>query len=198
MISGSNGRTGGAAARGPIARGNTMITRTHFIIASIAAGAALAFVLQARAGGDKVAFPEDYAKSVLYTTVDRPDNKQYRELYTSAAAVDAAKKGQPLPNGTVITLVQYAAKLDPQGNPEKDANGRFVKTNVVAYTVMEKRTGWGAEYPDNVRNGEWEYQAFKADRTPNTGANLTACFNCHKPLDKQDFVFSYDKMKAAN
>jgi hypothetical protein len=175
-----------------------MITRTHVTIASIAAGAALAFALQARAGGDKVAFPEDYAKGVLYTTVDRPDNKQYRELYTSAAAVDAAKKGQPLPNGTVITLVQYAAKLDLQGNPEKDANGRFVKTNVVAYTVMEKRTGWGAEYPDNVRNGEWEYQAFKADRAPNTGANLTACFNCHKPLDKQDFVFSYDKMKAAN
>jgi hypothetical protein len=175
-----------------------MTIRIHVTIASISASAALAVVLQARAGGDKVAFPEDYAKGVLYTTVDRPDNKQYRELYTSAAAVDAAKKGQPLPSGTVITLVQYAAKLDPQGNPEKNPTGRFIKANLIGYTVMEKRTGWGAEYPDNVRNGEWEYQAFKADRTPNTGANLTACFNCHKPLDKQDFVFSYDKMKAAN
>ena len=38
-----------------------------------------------------------------------------------------------------------------------------------------------------MRNGEWEYQAFKADKTPNTAANLTACFNCHKPLDKQDY-----------
>jgi hypothetical protein len=198
MISGPTGHVDGTVARGPIARRNTMTIRIHVTIASIAAGAALAFVLQARAGGDKVAFPEDYAKGVLYTTVDRPDNKQYRELYTSAAAVDAAKKGQPLPSGTVITLVQYAAKLDPQGNPEKDPNGRFIKANLIGYTVMEKRTGWGAEYPDNVRNGEWEYQAFKADRTPNTGANLTACFNCHKPLDKQDFVFSYDKMKAAN
>jgi hypothetical protein len=62
---------------------------------------------------------------------------------------------------------------------------------------MEKRTGWGAEYPDNVRNGEWEYQAFKADKTPNTGANLTACFNCHKPQAGQDFVFSYQSMKTA-
>ena len=25
---------------------------------------------------------------------------------------------------------------------------------------MEKRKGWGTEYPDNIRNGEWEYQAF--------------------------------------
>jgi hypothetical protein len=36
-----------------------------------------------------------------------------------------------------------------------------------------------------------------ADKTPNIAANLTACFNCHKPLDKQDFVFLYDKLKAA-
>ena len=49
---------------------------------------------------------------MLYTTVDRADNKQYRELYASQAAVDAAKKGQPLPDGTVLTLVQYRAKLD--------------------------------------------------------------------------------------
>ena len=99
--------------------------------------------------------------------------------------------------GTVLTMIQYAAKLDAQGNPEKDANGRFIKGNLIGYTVMEKRTGWGAEYPDNIRNGEWEYQAFKADKSPNTAANLTACFNCHKPLDKQDFVFLYDKLKAA-
>ena len=166
------------------------------IVTSIALAGISAAAVPTKAGGDKVAFPEDYAKGTLYTTVDRADNKQFRELYTSAAAVEAAKKGEPMPHGTVITLVQYAAKLDAQGNPEKDANGRFIKTNIIAYTVMEKRAGWGAEYPDNVRNGEWEYQAFKADKTPNTGANLTACFNCHKPLDaRQDFVFSYDKMK---
>ena len=166
------------------------------IVTSIALAALSAAAVSTQAGGDKVAFPEDYAKGTLYTTVDRADNKQFREIYTSAAAIEAAKKGEPMPHGTVITLVQYAAKLDAQGNPEKDANGRFIKTNIIAYTVMEKRAGWGAEYPDNVRNGEWEYQAFKADKTPNTTANLTACFNCHKPLDaRQDFVFSYDKLK---
>src|SRR5262249_42652066 len=95
------------------------------------------------------------------------------------------------------TLVQYAAVQDAQGNPVKDANGRFTKGALVAYTVMEKRAGWGAEYADNVRNGEWEYQAFTKDKTVNDKANLTACFNCHKPLDKQDSVYSYDKLKAA-
>src|SRR5947208_30548 len=84
---------------------------------------------QVRAGGDKVVFPEGFEKGVLYTTVDRPDNKQYREIYTSPAAVAAAKKGEPMPDGTVITLIQYKAKLGADGNPEKDANGRFIKTD---------------------------------------------------------------------
>ena len=104
-----------------------------------------------------------------------------------------------MPSGTVITLVQYAAQLDASGNPQVGSNGRFVKGNLAGYAVMEKRAGWGAEYPDNVRNGEWEYQAFKADKTPNTTANLTACFNCHKPLgDAPDYLFSYDRMKGAS
>ena len=154
-----------------------------------------ALATQVRAGGDLVKFPEAYDKGVLFTTVDRADNKQYREVYTSQAAIDAAKNGQPLPDGTVITLVQYRAKLGADGNPEKDANGRFIKGDLLAYTVMEKRKGWGAEYPDNIRNGEWEYQAFMADKQVNTKAKLEACFTCHKPLPtNQDFVFLYNKM----
>ena len=61
-----------------------MTIRIHVTAASIAAAvAAFAAVVPARAGGDKVAFPENYAAGVLYTTVDRADNKQYRELYAS-------------------------------------------------------------------------------------------------------------------
>ena len=119
-------------------------------LAAIAGVGAMSFAISAKAGGDLVKFPEDYAKGVLYTTVDRADNKQYRELYVSPpAAIEAAKKGQPLPSGTVLTLVQFAAKLDASGNPEKGANGRFIKDKLLGYTVMEKRTGWGAEYPEN-------------------------------------------------
>ena len=167
------------------------------IAVALACACTASFGLAAHAGGEKVAFPENYAKGVLYTTVDRADNKQYRELYISPPeAIAAAKKGEPLPSGTVLTLVQFAAKLDDQGNPVKDANGRFIKDKLLAYTVMEKRTGWGAEYPEHIRNGEWEYQAFRADKSVNTAAKLENCFTCHKPLGaKVDYVFSYDKMK---
>ena len=167
-------------------------------VLSIAAIAAVSLSVAVRAGGDKVAFPADYAKGVLYTTVDRPDNKQFRELYAPQAAIDAVKAGKPIPSGTVLTMVNFKAKLGADGNPEKDGNGRFIKTDEIAgIAVMEKRTGWGTEYGDDVRNGEWEYQAFTAAKAVNDKANLKACFTCHKPLDKQDFVFSIDKMKAA-
>ena len=167
-------------------------------VLSIAAVAAISLTVAVRAGGDKVAFPTEYAKGVLYTTVDRPDNKQFRELYAPKAAIDAVKAGKPIPSGTVLTMVNFKAKLNAAGEPEKDANGRFIKTDELAgIAVMEKRTGWGAEYPDDMRNGEWEYQAFTPAKAVNDKANLKACFTCHKPLDKQDFVFSFDKMKTA-
>jgi hypothetical protein len=171
------------------------------IVAATAATLAVATLLTVAptgAGGDKIAFPDGYAGGVMYMTFDHAATKTFRQLYTSSAAVAAAKKGEPLPNGTVITMVNYAVKLDAQGNPEKDASGHFIKTDTIAgYGVMEKRAGWGTEYPDNVRNGDWEYQVFKADKTPNPAAKLSACFECHKPQDKQDYVYSYDKLKTA-
>ncbi len=171
--------------------------RSHLVIAAVAA-AGLAASIPVRAGGDKIAFPQSYAEGVRYMTFDHVATKTFRELYTSPEAVVAATKGEPLPDRTVITMVNYAVKLDAQGNPEKDSNGRFIKTDTIAgYGVMEKRAGWGSEYPDTVRNGEWEYQVFKADQSPNPAAKLGACFECHKPQAKQDFVFSYETMKTA-
>ena len=64
------------------------------------------------AGPEKIKFPSDYLKGVLYQTLDRPDAKQYRELYAPAAAVEAVRKGQPIPHGTVLTLVQWSVEQD--------------------------------------------------------------------------------------
>jgi plastocyanin len=169
---------------------------------SLALAAALGGVVglgvaaQVSAGGDKVAFPAEFDKGTLYATLDRYDVKQYRELWATPAAVEAVRKGQPIPSGTVLTLVQYKAQVDSQNNPIKDPNGRFVKGDLLAYTVMEKRTGWGTEYPDTIRNGEWEYQAFGPDRKVNDKANLQGCFNCHKPHEGQDFVISLASLRG--
>jgi plastocyanin len=146
------------------------------------------------AGPEKIVFPANYKDHVLYATIDRYDIKQYRELYGTPDAVRAAKEGKPVPHGSVLTLVQYKAQVDAQGNPVKDTNGRFVKGDMVGVTVMEKRAGWGAEYPPDLRNGEWEYSAFTADGKFNDKANFKACFQCHKPHAQQDYVISLAKL----
>jgi plastocyanin len=149
------------------------------------------------AGPEKIVFPANWKDHVLYTTVDRYDIKQHRELYASSqAAVDAMKAGQPLPDRTVLTLIQYKAQVDAAGNPIKDAKGRFVKGDLIAHAVMEKRAGWGTEYPAEWRNGEWEYAAFGADGKLNDKANYRACFECHKPHEKQDFVISLAALRG--
>jgi hypothetical protein len=158
-------------------------------------GALLALTVSAAAGPEKVAFPSSYKSHVLYTTVDRPDNKTVRDLYASPEAARAAAAGHPLPDGTVLTMEVYRAKLNDRGDPVKDPSGRMERTpELVGIFVMEKRRGWGAEYPETLRNGEWEYARFTASgqRPPNFDAK--PCFECHKPMSQQDFVFSLPKL----
>jgi plastocyanin len=163
---------------------------------AVALLAGMSVAMHAYAGPEKIKFPGDYLKGVRYQTLDRPDSKQYRELYTQAEVVEAVRKGQPIPHGAVITLVQWSVHQDDRGVPLKDASGRFIKKDVIAHTVMEKRAGWGAEYPPEMRNGEWEYAAFTADGRPNAkaNANVKACFTCHLPHARQDFVISLAKL----
>jgi plastocyanin len=158
--------------------------------ACVAGGALIAATTMA--GPENIKFPEGYEKGVLYSTLDRHDTKQYRELFSTPEAVKAVREGRPIPHGTVLTLVQYGAKKDDKGNVLKDAKGRFVKGDLIGYTVMEKRKGWGAGYPAEWRNGEWEYAAFTKDKQPNAKANagIQNCFVCHKPHEGQDFVIS--------
>lgn len=165
----------------------------------IAAATAIALAtlsLSASAGGDKVAFPEGWDKGVMYGSVDRHDIKQYRELWANPDAVAAVKAGKPIPHGSVLTMVQYKAVVDDKGAPVKDAKGRFKKGDLVGYAIMQKGKDWGTEYAADMRNGEWEYQVFKADKTVNDKANLKGCFTCHKPHEKQDYVISMARLSG--
>jgi plastocyanin len=148
------------------------------------------------AGPEKIKFPADYLKGTLYQTLDRHDIRQYRELYASPGVVEAVRAGKPIPSGAVLTLVQWSVHQDANGVPIKDANGRFLKKDILAHTVMEKRTGWGTEYPPDIRNGEWEYSVFNAKGEFNPKANFKACFTCHKPHEKMDFVISLAKLQG--
>lgn len=145
-------------------------------------------------GPNQVAFPDGWEKGTLYGTVDRPDTKQYREFYAAAEVVRAAREGRPIPDGAILTLAAYTAKLDAAGVPIKDADGRFVKDKLAAVNVMQKKAGWGASIPVGIRNGDWIYQSFAPDGKVNDKANLTACYQCHLPYAKDDFLTNLAKL----
>ncbi len=154
----------------------------------------LAAATLSSAGPDRVTFPSGYKGHLRYMSVDRPFNDTVREMYVSPEAAKTATAGQPLPSGTVLTMEVYKAKLDDAGKPLKDATGRFVKGDLVTIMVMEKRAGWGAEYPDDLRNGEWEYAQFEPDGRPRQPADSQPCLGCHKRMSRQDFVFSLPQL----
>ncbi len=159
---------------------------------SVAAGALAQALVPS--GANKVVFPGNWSQGVMYGTVDRPDSKQYREFYTSAAAVEADRAGRPIPDGTVITLAAYAAKLDDAGKPVLGADGRFVKDKLVAVNVMQKMAGWAADIPAAIRNGDWVYQSFTPQGQVNEKANLGACYQCHLPFAKDDYLTNLAKL----
>lgn len=148
------------------------------------------------AGPNKVAFPENWSKGVMYGTVDRPDTKQYREFYTTPDVLDAVRAGRPVPDGAVIVLAAYAAQVDAAGVPLKDASGRYVKGNLVAVNVQQKKKGHGDDIPASLRNGDWQYQSFTPDGKVNDKANLTACYQCHLPFARDEFLTNLAKLKG--
>jgi plastocyanin len=147
-------------------------------------------------GPNKVAFPADWAKGTMYATVDRPDTKQYREFYAAPEVVEAVRAGKLIPDGAVITLAAYAAQVDAAGMPLKDANGRFMKGNLLAVNVQQKKKGWGEDIPASIRNGDWVYQSFTPAGMPNDKANLTACYQCHLPFAKDDYLTNLAKLQG--
>ena len=160
--------------------------------------AAILFVVatSASAGPEKVAFPA-YQTHVLYTVLDQPEIKELREAYINPEALKAVKPGQPFPSGTVISLPTFKALVDDKGELVRDPNGRLVRGRLDRIVVMEKRTGWGVEYPEDLRNGEWEYARFRPDGSRDPQANIKGCFECHKPESKRDFVFTFSELLKA-
>lgn len=128
-------------------------------------------------GPELVQFPENYKEGVLYTTVNR--GNMHGEIYTSREAIEAVQSGQPVPSGTVITYEIY---------DDGELNRLF---------VMEKRTGWGAQYPPEKRNGEWEYRVFNPDGSVKGDEDLERCYSCHMSQENDDYMNRLDEMLSA-
>ena len=159
-------------------------------------GISMLSAVPALAGPEKVELPADWrTRFVLYNEVERPDRtpNQVRLMYASPEAAARARAGIPAPPGTVLVMEDRPARTTPEGKLLLDANGRMqAGDRTLALFVMEKREGWGAEYPPTLRNGEWEYASYAADSTKRPGVDTKSCLGCHQPrAGARDYTFTF-------
>lgn len=144
----------------------------------------------------RVKFPSNYKREFThYLTINFPDKKEVRYYYANRAAIDAAREGKPLPEGSFLFAEVYKAKLDA-GKPVTGKDGFFQPGELAFFTAMQTDGGWGDGFPAELRNGNWNYAVFKTDQSLRPGTNQAKCLACHKPLDKQSYVFTLDKLAA--
>jgi cytochrome c553 len=145
-----------------------------------------------------VTFPEDYKQTFTkYHTINFPATKQVRYFYANPAAVSAAKAGKPLPVGTVRFVEVFAAKLDADNKPVMGADGFYDPDKLLQYTAMAIGEGWGKDFPDMLRNGDWNYAVFNTNKQHQPGVNQAVCLACHKPLADVSYTFTLKELAAA-
>jgi Cytochrome P460 len=156
---------------------------------------------------DRVGFPAGYRETFkLFYVFDNYQNRQIRAVYGNSIAASVTP-GQVFnfPYGSVLLFEGYTVQEDANGEPLLDSNGRFMPNVFNTIFVMRKERGFGAEYGE-LRNGEWEYVAYRPNGTYATPPSGTgSCALCHltggslslsaasKPIGAQwDYVFRPD------
>ena len=124
----------------------------------------------------QMTFPADFPQAyVNYYT--QAEGKNVTRYYANKIAVDAARAGNPLPHGSIIMV-----------------EGRTGDTTTY-FSGMEARTGWGESIPDLLRNGDWGYALFNAQKVRGEKNNYAMCLGCHKSVAADSFVFTLSKLK---
>ncbi len=163
----------------------------------IALAAVLGLAGQVLAGAERITFPHDYKSNFVYfMTSDRPDNLTVRDLYANLAALESARDGAPLDHGSQFVMEVYAAVVDEEGEPVYDSEDRMQKANLKVVAVMEKQPGWGESYPEDIRNGDWEFGFFTGDGTLKADVDTRPCMECHLPFAEDDYVIYLEELVA--
>ncbi len=137
-----------------------------------------------------VTFPEGYKENFTkYLTINFPATKQVRYYYANKVAVAAAKAGKALPDGSTIIAEVHSAKLDGD-KPAVGPDGFFVADKLMFFTAMGRDAGWGKDIPEMLRNENWNYTVFAADKQHRPGVNQAECLACHKPLSNTSYTFT--------
>jgi cytochrome c553 len=127
----------------------------------------------------QMTFPADFpAAFVNYHTQEDAATKSVTRYYANAVALQAARAGKPLPNGSIIMVEGTSAGA------------------TTYYSGMEVREGWGREVPELLRNGNWGYGLFNAQKVRGEKNNYAMCLGCHKGVAADSFVFTLGQLKS--
>jgi cytochrome c553 len=128
----------------------------------------------------RMVFPANFPNGfTLYQSV--ASDGAIAERYANAPALAAARAGQPLPDGSVIIVVNRPAAGAPP----------------TSYAGMETRAGWGAAVPALLRDGNWDFAVFNAQRVRNDGLNQAQCLACHHAQAANSHVFTLAELRTA-
>lgn len=137
-----------------------------------------------------MALPRDFPQGfVEYQREQDEAAKTLTLRYANRLAIDAARGGKPLPDGSVLLTVNYVAQIDDQGHWKPGA--------VKNYVGMESRAGWGDAIPPLLRNGNWNYGVWAPDGTPRLALQQPRCLACHQPKSADSYVFTLAALKGA-
>jgi hemoglobin len=152
----------------------------------------MASAMPAPSGPDgTLALPADYKSWPKFLTdIPKGEAKQVRDIYINPAGARTSA-GQNFPNGTVMVMEIYKAKMDGD-KLATGMDGKPMKGDLAKVFVMGKDDGWGSKLPENLRNGDWVYAAYDATSRP-IMEDFTKCRACHMPLAQKDFVHRYDE-----
>jgi len=95
----------------------------------------------------------------------------YLKLYANDIAIQAAKKGKPMPEGAILVKENYG----------KD------KETLMAITPMYKVKGY------NPDDGNWFWAKYKKDGSVDASGKVEGCIKCHRQVKTNDYIFSEPK-----
>jgi Cytochrome P460 len=145
----------------------------HVVFAILSIAVVYTAGWQVHAEPNRVKFP-DIDKLVHYTTVKRGNVTEH--IMTTPEALQAIKNREAVPAGAHFVLAD-------------SRDGKMYR-----YFVMEKGAGWGADYDDRRRTGDWQFQWFWPDKTINTAENTQRCQSCHSSQSSNDYLFTGNRI----
>ena len=161
----------------------------------LALASVLAVLPQVQADGDPefVALPADYQNSFThYATMNRDGKPQLAKMYANEVAVASYRDDQQADSGSIVVMEIYQTKKDKNDQPVVGVDGNYEAGDLAAIAVMERAEQWDAGYPAEHRLQGWGFAIYNPDGSPKQ--NDLPCVACHTPLDKQDYLFSFDRL----